>query len=87
MTPAPASILSKLRSSSQTLASAIVVHARWIRSRYAELTLEGSKKLGLSGIKPEHVQQLDSVEHILELQQVGQAVATRVKIVHFARFI
>lgn len=53
----------------------------------AELTLEGLKKLGLSGIKPEHVQQLDSVEYIPELQQVGQAVAKSVKLEHFARFV
>ncbi len=53
----------------------------------AELTLGGLKKLGLSGIKPEHVQQLDSVEHITELQQVGQAVAKSVTLEHFARFV
>ncbi|MCM3903945.1 MAG: patatin-like phospholipase family protein [Pyrinomonadaceae bacterium] len=53
----------------------------------AELTLEGLKRLGLSEIKPEHVQQLDSVEHIPELQQVGQAVAKSVKSEHFARFV
>lgn len=53
----------------------------------AELTLEGLKNLGLSGITPEHVQQLDSVEHIRELQQVGQAVAKSVKVEHFERFI
>lgn len=53
----------------------------------AELTREGLKKLGLPGIKSEHVQQLDSVEHIPELQQVGQAVAKTVKIEHFARFV
>jgi patatin-like phospholipase/acyl hydrolase len=53
----------------------------------AELTLEGLKKLGLSGITPEHVQQLDSVEHIPELQQVGHAVAKSVKIEHFSRFV
>ncbi len=53
----------------------------------AELTLEGLKNLGLSGIRPEHVQQLDSVEHIPELQQVGQAVAKSVKVEHFERFV
>lgn len=53
----------------------------------AELTSEGLKKLGLPGIKPEHVQQLDSVEHILELQQVGQAVAKSVKFEHFEQFV
>ena len=52
-----------------------------------ELTLEGLKKLGLSGIEPEHVQQLDSVEHIPELQQVGQAVAKSVKLEHFSQFV
>ena len=53
----------------------------------AELTLEGLNKLGLSGIQPEHVQQLDSVKHVTELQQVGQAVAKSVKPEHFARFV
>lgn len=53
----------------------------------AELTGKGLKKLGLPGIKPEHVQQLDSVEYIPELQQVGQAVAKSVKSEHFSRFV
>lgn len=52
-----------------------------------ELTLEGLKNLGLSGIKPEHVPQLDSMEHVPELQQVGQAVAESVEIEHVARFV
>jgi len=50
----------------------------------AELTLEGLKKLGLPGIEPEHVQKLDSVDHIAELQQVGRAIAKTVKGKHFA---
>lgn len=53
----------------------------------AELTADGLKKLGLPGIKPEHVQQLDSVEHIPDLQQVGRAVAKSVKSEHFSRFV
>jgi hypothetical protein len=52
----------------------------------AELTVDGLKKLGLPGIKPEDVQQLDSIEHIPELQQVGQAVSKCVKIKHFEQF-
>jgi patatin-like phospholipase/acyl hydrolase len=40
----------------------------------AELTEKGLSDLGLSGIKPEDVQQLDSVKHIKKLQEVGQAV-------------
>lgn len=53
----------------------------------AELTVDGLKKLGLPEIKPEHVQQLDSVEHISDLQQVGRAVAKSVKSEHFTRFV
>lgn len=53
----------------------------------AELTVDGLKKLGLPEIKPEHVEQLDSVEHIPDLQQVGRAVAKSVKSEHFSRFV
>ena len=40
----------------------------------AELTKAGLTALGLPDIVPEHVQEMDSVDHIGELQQVGQAV-------------
>ena len=54
----------------------------------AELSDEGLEKLGLPGIKPEHVQQLDSTEYIKELQEVGKAVAKlKVKPEHFAQFV
>ncbi|GKS63819.1 hypothetical protein YTPLAS72_11230 [Nitrospira sp.] len=53
----------------------------------AELSEEGLAKLGLSGIKPEHVQQLDSTAHIKELKEVGQAVAKQVKAEHFKGFV
>lgn len=58
-------------------------------ARYnAELTYEGLATLGLSNIKPEDVQKLDSVEHIPELQRVGKAVAEqKVKAEHFAAFV
>jgi patatin-like phospholipase/acyl hydrolase len=53
----------------------------------AELTERGLSRLGLSGIRPEDVEALDSVEHIAELQQVGKAVAEKdVKENHFAKF-
>jgi len=52
----------------------------------AELTREGLDALGLPDIKPEDVQQLDSVAHIPELQRVGKAVAQKVKPEHFASF-
>ena len=56
--------------------------------RYSpQLTPEGLAQLGLSRIRPENVQALDSVEHIQELQQVGKALAEReVRESHFERF-
>ena len=58
-------------------------------ARYnAELTYDGLAALGLTSIKPEDVQKLDSVEHIGELQEVGKAVAEqKVKAEHFAVFL
>lgn len=54
----------------------------------AELTEKGLSDLGLSGINPEDVQQLDSVAHIKKLQEVGQAVGKRkVLPVHFNGFV
>jgi hypothetical protein len=57
-------------------------------SRYnAELSREGLDALGLSQIEPAHVQQMDSVDHIAEMQEVGRAVAaTKVKSEHFVDF-
>jgi len=53
----------------------------------AELTYGGLEALGLKDIKPENVQQLDSVEFIGDLQRVGKAVAQqKVKAEHFAGF-
>ena len=58
-------------------------------ARYnAELTRAGLDSLGLNDIVPRNVQQLDSIEHIADLQRVGQAVAQqKVKPQHFAAFI
>ena len=53
----------------------------------AELSTEGLKALGVDHIKPEYVQQMDSVEHISKLQEVGRAVAKRVLIGHFEGFL
>jgi patatin-like phospholipase/acyl hydrolase len=53
----------------------------------AELSGGGLAQLGLSHIRPEDVEALDSVEHIAELEQVGRAVAEQdVKEGHFERF-
>lgn len=53
----------------------------------AELSSDGLKALGLGDIKPENVQKLDSVEHVADLQRVGQAVARNVQPAHFAGFV
>ena len=52
----------------------------------AELSRAGLDALGLTQIEPEHVQQMDSVDHISEMQEVGRAVAKKVKIGHFDGF-
>ena len=53
----------------------------------AELTPQGLSDLGVGHIDPTHVQQMDSVAHIGELQEVGRAVAAqKVKRKHFADF-
>jgi patatin-like phospholipase/acyl hydrolase len=56
-------------------------------ARYnAELTRGGLQELGLAGIEPGHVQKLDSVKYVDELQRVGRAVAAKVEPAHFAGF-
>ncbi|HEX7227580.1 MAG TPA: patatin-like phospholipase family protein [Candidatus Binatia bacterium] len=53
----------------------------------AELTRHGLDGLGLPGLEPKNVQQLDSIEYIADLQAVGSAVAERkVSLDHFAGF-
>jgi len=53
----------------------------------ADLSLAGLTALGLGRIEPHHVQKLDSVDHMKELQEVGQAVAAlKVRPEHFAGF-
>ena len=53
----------------------------------AELTREGLDRLGLSNVRPEDVQRLNSVEHIGDLQRVGMSAALEVDRAHFAGFI
>jgi patatin-like phospholipase/acyl hydrolase len=43
----------------------------------ADVTHDGLAALGLGDIEPKHVQELDSVEHVDDLQRVGQALAAR----------
>jgi len=53
----------------------------------ADVTREGLDALGLQHIEPRNVQQMDSVAHISELQEVGRAVGKQVNIDHFAAFL
>jgi patatin-like phospholipase/acyl hydrolase len=53
----------------------------------ADLSASGLADLGLPHIRPEDVQQMDSVDHIAELKEVGQAAAKQIKKEHFAGFL
>jgi patatin-like phospholipase/acyl hydrolase len=54
----------------------------------AELTCKGLAGLGLADIQPEEVQKIDSVEHIGDLQRIGQVVAQqKIKTQDFAVFL
>jgi patatin-like phospholipase/acyl hydrolase len=62
-------------------------HKLFTYLRYnAELSQKGLDRLGVGHLKPERVQQMDSVEHIGEMQQVGRAVAKKVDMRHFEGF-
>ncbi|HEY6366626.1 MAG TPA: patatin-like phospholipase family protein [Candidatus Binatia bacterium] len=63
-------------------------HKLFTYVRYnAELTRAGLDELGLSDVEPTHVQQLDSVEFVGDLQRVGnQVAAQKVEAEHFADF-
>lgn len=53
-----------------------------------ELTKEGLNKLdGLQNINVEHVQQIDSVQYMDELETIGKALAKKVKPEHFDNFV
>lgn len=56
-------------------------------ARYnVDLSTAGLTRLGVGHIAPEHVQQLDSVDYIAELKEVGAAAAAQVREEHFAEF-
>jgi uncharacterized protein len=52
----------------------------------ADLTRAGLDAMGLADVDPSHVQMLDSVQFIPEIQRVGQTAAMQVKTEHFAGF-
>lgn len=53
----------------------------------ADLSRAGLDALGLRDIEPANVQQMDSVQYIEQLQQVGRAVAKEFNLAHFAGFL
>lgn len=53
----------------------------------AELTRVGLDALGLHDIQPEPIQKIDSVDHIGDLQRIGQRAARKVHISHFDGFL
>lgn len=52
-----------------------------------EITRAGLDRLALMNIDPKHVQTLDAIDAIPEIQAVGQAVAKKVQLNHFQGFI
>ena len=57
-------------------------------ARYnADLSAKGLADLGLPHVRPDHVQQMDSVEFIGELKEVGRAASAQVRREHFAAFL
>lgn len=67
----------------QGLAPKLFTYARY----NVELTRVALNKLGLHHIQPEHVQKLDSIAYIPELQEVGGKVAGQVNASHFSGFL
>jgi hypothetical protein len=53
----------------------------------ADLSRAGLDALGLAEIDPDHVQRLDSVQYIAEIQKVGLAATKQVQPAHFAGFV
>jgi uncharacterized protein len=53
----------------------------------AQLSADGLHRLGVGHLKPEHVQQMDSIDHIPDMQEVGVALAKSVSIEHFGGFL
>jgi patatin-like phospholipase/acyl hydrolase len=53
----------------------------------ADLSRSGLTELGLPHIRPEDVQQMDSVDHMASLKQVGRAAARHVSKAHFTGFL
>lgn len=51
-----------------------------------DLSAEGLADLGLRSIRPRHVQRLDSVAHLTEMQLVGREYAKSVSLDHFGSF-
>ena len=61
-------------------------HFSYVRYN-AELSREGLAALGLPSIEPKHVQQMDTIEHMDELAQVGKAASAQIKAEHFKGFV
>jgi patatin-like phospholipase/acyl hydrolase len=57
-------------------------------ARYnVELTRAGLDELGLTDVRPEEVQKLDSLEHMSDLTRIGERLGAKVSPVHLAGFL
>ncbi|MGA6924078.1 MAG: patatin-like phospholipase family protein [Desulfosarcina sp.] len=61
---------------------------KFLYARYnADLSRNGLDEMGLRDIRPEHVQKLDSIDHIDDLRRVGRRVAEAINLEHFGPFV
>jgi patatin-like phospholipase/acyl hydrolase len=61
-------------------------HFTYVRYN-AELSESGLQELGLPHIKPTDVQQMDTIDHMSELAEVGEAAAKQIDPKHFDDFV
>ena len=60
----------------------------FLYARYnADLSREGLDAIGLNHIDSDHVREMDSVEYIPELQEVGKKVSEQISMDHFGSFV
>lgn len=53
----------------------------------AETTAQSLADLGVSHLDPAHLDQIDGIEHLDEMRELGRALATRVDLAHLAGFV
>jgi uncharacterized protein len=53
----------------------------------ADISQAGLEKMGLGHIESDHVREMDSVEHMDQMREVGRAAAKKISMQHFGTFV